>query len=78
MLNCWTGHIGHIEEWHCLSTVCISVYSLPHFNDYRAERQAICDPWFKLSIHPLPVLPRQAGKDWKGGKQLVDSVQGAK
>ena len=57
-----------------------SVYSLPHFNDfYRAGSQAIRDPCgFKLSIHRLPVLPRQAGKDWKGGKQLVDSVQGAK
>ena len=29
-----------------------------------------------LNYHQLPV-PREAGKDWKGGKQLVDSVQGA-
>ena len=75
MLNYWTGHI---EEIHCLSTLCNSVYSLPSSNDsYRAARQAICDlHGFKLSTHQLPV-PREAGKDWKGGKQLVDSVQGA-
>ena len=75
------NHAQWLDRTHWRMALFVySVYSLPHFNDfYRAGCQAIRDPCgFKLSIHRLPVLPRQAGKDWKGGKQLVDSVQGAK
>lgn len=50
---------------------------------YRAARRTLIlaksgDYQYQLNVSPIVQVIKKAGKDWKGGKQLVDSVQGMK
>eukprot|EP00913_Durusdinium_trenchii_P023279 g21857.t1 len=50
---------------------------------YRAARRTLIlaksgDYQYQLNVSPIVQVIKKAGKEWKGGKQLFDTVQGMK